>query len=139
MIINTKPALAVVAALALAGGGVWLALRMEGEPPAITFAQELHAIGKSATFAFAVEDRKSGLRQVRAWVRQGEKTVPLFSEDFPSRGTHRREASVKLDPKALGLADGAATLVVAAQDHSLKGFKGNNVFREVAVTVDTQP
>jgi murein DD-endopeptidase MepM/ murein hydrolase activator NlpD len=139
MIINTKPALAIVAVLALIGGGVWLAFRMEGEPPAITFPQELHAIGKSANWSFAVEDRKSGLRQLRAWVRQGEKTIPLLSEDFPSRGTHRREATIKLDPKALGLSDGAATLVVAAQDHSLKGFKGNSVFREMAVTVDTQP
>jgi len=139
MIVNVKPALAVVAAFALLGGGVWLALRMEGEPPAVTFAQEPRVLGKATTWSFAAEDRKSGLRQLRAWIRQGERTVPLLSEDFPSRGTHRREASLALDPKALGLADGAATLIVAAQDHSLKGFKGNSAFREVPVVVDTQP
>src|SRR5512139_3298131 len=104
MIINAKLALAVAAVLALLGGGVWLGFRMEGEPPTISFAQELHAIGKSATWAFAVEDRKSGLRQLRAWVRQGERTVALLSEDYVDRGTHRREASIALDPKALGLA-----------------------------------
>jgi murein DD-endopeptidase MepM/ murein hydrolase activator NlpD len=139
MIVNPKPALAVVAAAALIAGAIWLALRMEGEPPAITFPQELHVVGKSATWAFAVEDRKSGQRQLRAWVRQGDRTIPLLSEDFPGRGTRRREANVVIDAKALGLKDGAATVVVAAQDHSLKGFKGNSAFREVAVTVDTQP
>ena len=46
--------------------------------------------------------------------------------------------NLTLDPKALGLADGAATLIVAAQDHSLKNFKGNSVFRELPVTIDTE-
>ena len=139
MILNTKPVLAVVGALALAGVGIWLALRMEGELPAITFAEEPRVVGKSASWSFAAEDRKSGLRQLRAWVRQGERKLPLLSEDFPGRGTHRREATLAVDPKALGLTDGAATLVVAAQDHSLKRFKGNSSFREFPLVVDTQP
>ena len=137
MAIGWKAALGIAAGVALAGGGVWLALRMEGELPTITTAQEPRFVGKSATWAFAAEDRKSGLRQLRAWARQGERSVPLLSEDYPGRGTHRREVSLALDPKALGLADGAATLIIAAQDHSLKGFKGNSVFREIPVTIDT--
>jgi len=135
---NVKTILAGTAVVAVLGGGAWLALRMEGEPPAITFAKEIRALGKSTAVSFVAEDRKSGLRQVRAWVKQGEKTAPLFSEDFPSRGTNRREVNLTLDPKALGLADGPATLVVAAQDHSLKNFKGNTVFREVPVAIDTE-
>ena len=71
-------------------------------------------------------------------MRQGEKSTPLFSEDYPGRGTSRREVNLTLEPKALGLADGAATLIVAAQDHSLKNFKGNSVFREIPVTIDTE-
>jgi hypothetical protein len=139
MRISWKTALTGAAGLAVLGAGVWLALRMEGEPPAITFTKPVVAIGRSTPWAFVAEDRKSGLRELRAWVRQGEKTTPLFSEDFPSRGTHRREVSLTLDPKALGLADGAATLIVAAKDHSLKNFKGNSVFRETPVTIDTEP
>ena len=138
MNINWKTVLAGTAAVAVLGAGTWLAIRMEGEPPAITFPKEVHALGKSTTVAFVAEDRKSGLRQLRAWVRQGEKSTPLFSEDYPSRGTNRREVSLTIDPKALGLADGPATLIVAALDHSLKNFKGNSVFSEVPVTIDTE-
>jgi murein DD-endopeptidase MepM/ murein hydrolase activator NlpD len=134
-----KTALAAIAAAAVVGGGLWLALRMEGEIPAIDFPKDLRAVGRSTPWGFAAEDRKSGLRQVRAWVRQGEKTTPLFTEDYPARGTRRREVNLTLDPKTLGLKDGAATLVVAAQDHSLKGFKGNSAFRELPVTIDTEP
>jgi len=139
MYINWKTALAATAGIAVLGAGTWLALRMEGELPTITLLHEVTAFGKSTPWGFVAEDKKSGLRQLRAWVRQGEKTTPLFSEDFPGRGTHRREVNLTLDPKALGLADGAATLVVAAQDHSLKNFKGNSFFREVPVTIDTEP
>jgi murein DD-endopeptidase MepM/ murein hydrolase activator NlpD len=136
--ISWKTAVAGTLSVAAIGAGVWLALRMEGEIPAIAFPKEVRAVGRSTPWGFVAEDRKSGLRQVRAWVRQGEKTVPLFSEDVPGRGMNRREVSLTLDPKALGLADGAATLVVAAQDHSLKGFKGNSVFRELPVVIDTE-
>jgi murein DD-endopeptidase MepM/ murein hydrolase activator NlpD len=136
--ITGKSALAGAVSLAAIGAGVWLALRMEGEIPAIAFPKEVRAVGRSTPWGFVAEDRKSGLRQVRAWVRQGEKSVPLFSEDYPRRGTSRREVSLTLDPKALGLADGAATLIVAAQDHSLKGFKGNSVFHETPITIDTE-
>ena len=111
MYINWKTVLAGTAAVAVLGAGAWLALRMDGEPPAITFPKEVRALGKSTAWGFVAEDRKSGLRQVRAWVKQGEKTTPLFSEDYPGRGTNRREVSLTLDPKALGLADGTATLM----------------------------
>jgi hypothetical protein len=139
MAIQRNTAVAAIGAALVIGGGAWLALRMEREVPLISFPQELRGIGRTATWEFVAEDRRSGLRQVRAWVRQGEKTTPLLAEDFPSRGTHRRAVKLALDVKALGLAEGPATLVAAAQDHSLWAFKGNSVFREVAVTVDTQP
>jgi murein DD-endopeptidase MepM/ murein hydrolase activator NlpD len=139
MSISWKTAVAAAAGIVVVGAGVWLALRMEGEPPVITFAKPLAAVGKSTPWAFTAFDAKSGLRQLRAWARQGEKNVPLFSEDFPGRGTRRREVALTLDPKALGLADGPATLIVAAQDHSLKGFtKGNSVFVETPVVIDTE-
>jgi murein DD-endopeptidase MepM/ murein hydrolase activator NlpD len=138
MSLSWKTALAGTAAVAALGAGAWLALRMEGEVPVVSFPKEVRAFGRSTAWGFVAEDGKSGLRQLRAWVRQGEKTTPLFSEDIPGRGTNRREVNLTLDPKALGLADGSATLVVAAQDHSLKNFKGNSVFAEVPVAIDTE-
>ncbi len=138
MTISWKTALAAAAGIAALGAGLWLAVRMESEPPTITPAQQVRAVGRATPWGFDAEDRKSGLRQLRAWVRQGEKSVPLFSEDYPVRGTRRREVRLTIDPKTLGLADGAATLIVAAQDHSLKNFKGNSLFLEVPVTIDTE-
>lgn len=138
MKITLKTALAGIFAVTALGAGAWLALRMESEPPAISFPKEVLALGRSTAWEFVASDEKSGLRQVRAWVRQGEKSTPLFSEDYPGRGTNRREVNLMLEPKSLGLADGAATLIVAAQDHSLKNFKGNSVFREVPVAIDTE-
>ncbi len=136
--ISLKTAGAALVGVVVLGGGAWLALRMEGEKPAVSFPREVRTLGKTTAWAFAAADAKSGLREVRAWVRQGEKNTPLFTEDYPARGTHRREVALTLEPKALGLADGAATLIVAAKDHSLKGFKGNSVFVEVPVAIDTE-
>ncbi|MHB8835314.1 MAG: M23 family metallopeptidase [Candidatus Methylomirabilia bacterium] len=138
MRITWKTALAGTLSVAALGVGAWLVLRMEGEPPEITLPKEISALGRSTAWGFVAQDGKSGLRQVRVWVRQGEKSTTLFSEDYPGRGTNRREVNLTLDPKALGLADGAATLIVAAQDHSLKNFKGNSVFREIPVTIDSE-
>ena len=87
---SLKTALAGGAAVAMIGGGLWLAFRMEGEVPEITVTKEVRAVGRSTPWSFIAEDKKSGLRQVRAWVRQGEKSTPLFSEDIPARGTVRR-------------------------------------------------
>lgn len=139
MRISWKSALAVVLVIALAGAGVWLTIRMEGEAPTITLVKDIKAVGRSTPLGFDAEDRKSGLRQLRAWVRQGDKTVQLFTEDFPDRRTRRREVRLTLEPKSLGLADGAATVVIAALDQSLRHFKGNSTFREIPITIDTEP
>ena len=86
MTINWKTALAGPRLSPSSEPATWLALRMEGELPAITFPKEVRAFGRSTAWGFVAADQKSGLRQVRAWVRQGEKSTPLFSEDFPAAG-----------------------------------------------------
>jgi hypothetical protein len=139
MRLNLRAVIIGVAVLGIGGAGAWLAWRMEGEPPTITFPAEPKGIGKTATLSFVAEDRKSGLRQLRAWVSQGGKKTQVFAEDFPARGTHRREVQVALDVKALGLAEGPAAIVVAALDHSLRNFSGNVTSRELPVVVDTVP
>lgn len=138
MKISVKTVLAALAGVVALGAAAWLAVRMEGQPPTIAFPKEVQALGRSTAWGFVAADGRSGLRQVRAWVKQGEKSTPLFSEDYADRGTKRRDVALTLEPKALGLADGAATLIVAAMDHSLKNFKGNSVFVELPVTIDTE-
>jgi murein DD-endopeptidase MepM/ murein hydrolase activator NlpD len=129
----------------LATAGWFLVVRMEREKPALAFDDELQFIGKATEWSFTASDRKTGLRQVRVWVRQGPEVKTVLAEDFPSagwgssEGVHRHEGSLTFDPKALGLSDGAATVIVAAQDNSLWKFKGNSTFREFPVIVDTIP
>jgi hypothetical protein len=118
---------------------------MEREKPALAFEEELQFIGKATEWSFTASDEKTGLRQVRVWVRQGPEVKVVLAEDFPSAGwgssgeVHRHEGNLTFDPKALALSDGAATVIVAAQDNSLWKFKGNSTFQEFPVIVDTIP
>jgi murein DD-endopeptidase MepM/ murein hydrolase activator NlpD len=131
--------------LAVAAGIWFVVVRMEREAPSLSFEGELRYIGRETEWSFVAEDQKSGLRQVRVWVRQGSKVQEAFAEDFPSAGwrakdgVKRREVSLSLSSETLGLSNGAATVIVAAQDNSLWSFKGNSTFRELPILVDTTP
>jgi hypothetical protein len=131
--------------LAVAAGIWFVVVRMEREAPSLSFEDELRYVGRETELAFVAEDRKSGLRQVRVWVRQGPKVQEAFAEDFPSAGwrakagVKRREVFLSLSSEALELSNGAATVIVAAQDNSLWGLKGNSTFRELPIVVDTTP
>jgi hypothetical protein len=130
----------------LLGGAIWFFLtRMEREKPAITFGEELQYIGKKTEWSFTATDRKSGLRQLKVWVRQGSTDAEAFTQDFPAvdwrarGGIQERTVTLTLDPAALQVADGTATVIVAAQDNSLWGLKGNSTFLNIPVVVDTKP
>ena len=54
--------------------------------------------------------------------------------------SRRQTIEVAIDPKALGLADGEATLAVTARDWSWRdGLDGNTGVLEVPITIDTSP
>lgn len=132
--------------VALLGGGTWFFLtRMEREKPEIGFAEELKFIGKKTEWSFTATDRKSGLRQLKVWVRQGSTDVEAYSKDFPAvdwqarGGIASQEVTLPLDPSVLKISDGGATVIVAAQDNSLWGLKGNSRFLKIPVIVDTKP
>ena len=59
--------------LAVAAGIWFVVVRMEREAPSLSFEGELRYVGRETELAFVAEDQKSGLRQVRVWVRQGPK------------------------------------------------------------------
>jgi murein DD-endopeptidase MepM/ murein hydrolase activator NlpD len=143
---NWKKMFVLLTLIFFVGAGVWfLIVRMEREAPALSFDEDLKFIGKSTDWTFTAEDRKSGLRQIRVWVRQGPKMQVAFAEDLPSSdwrargGERRKDVTVTFDPRSLGLAEGAATVIVAAQDNSLWRFKGNSTFREFPVVIDMLP
>lgn len=133
--------------LALGIGGVaWF--RAEGEAPLIDAPQALvvGVPGREVTLEFT--DEGAGLRSIRAALRHAEGENVLVDErlagNLASGGgpdTAARHVELKIDPVALGLADGEAQLVVAATDWSWRGgFGGNTTELAIPVKIDrTRP
>lgn len=132
--------------LALAAGAGALAfVRAEGTPPTLE-APEAFAVGADGrALTVAIADEGSGLQAFTATLRHAQGETVLVDETFPgsvwSGGTSepRREMQVELVPKALGLGDGDAFLVLSVRDWSWRGgFSGNETRIEVPVAVDTR-
>ncbi len=117
----------------------------EGDKPMIEGKALPSHIGKKTPVSFSVSDDKSGLRDLRIVVVQGDKEKEVFSKSFPRKGNgpvagpNREEIVINLDPKTLGLQDGEAVIAVQARDFSLRGLlKGNLSELLHTVIVDTK-
>jgi murein DD-endopeptidase MepM/ murein hydrolase activator NlpD len=142
----------------LAAGGVLLALvvialiwfaavRLEGEPPAVTMdgAAPRH-IGKSTEIALTLSDPGSGLRRMSAHLTKDSKEFVLAQKEYGAGGFFGLEPArsdtlrIKIDPAALGLTDGKAVLRVRAGDQSWRNWwHGNSVESLQDVFIDTKP
>jgi murein DD-endopeptidase MepM/ murein hydrolase activator NlpD len=126
---------------------IWiLAVKMEGEKPAVLMASDPVAIGESYRFSLTVSDAKSGLKKV--WVgllKDGKESVLMEKNFSPGRfykrtRAHEESFDIQIEPKKLGISDGEALLRVAVWDFSWKGWlRGNNVYLEKEVLIDTRP
>jgi len=135
----------VVIALAAAGLAV---LRCEGAPPSVR-APERIALGRAArSVAVEVEDPGSGVREVAAVLVHPGGEAPLASREFPFRwrlpfvGAQPpvERVEIAIDPQALGLKEGAATLRISARDHSWRNWLAGNQTRvEVPIALDFHP
>jgi len=138
--------------LALVGSAVlialiWtLAVKMEGEKPAVLMESGPLAIGDSHRFSITVSDAKSGLKKV--WVgllKDGKESVLIEKEFSPGSlfkrsRVHKESIDIQIEPKKMGIADGEALLRVAVWDFSWKSwFRGNTVYLEKEVLIDTRP
>jgi murein DD-endopeptidase MepM/ murein hydrolase activator NlpD len=120
--------------------------RCEGEGPAVSAPADL-ALGRTArTVSLTVADPRSGLREVAVAVRQGEKVRDLPGTTYegslatggPARGP--LPLDVALDPRALELREGEASLEIAARDWSWRSWlSGNRTVVTVPVRVDLTP
>ena len=129
-------------------GGVWLAvLRLEGQGPAVSMdAPSPVYLGKSAEFTVSVADPKSGLRHLEIVLTKEGKRVVLADIPYPTAGLLGMEKvredrrQVKIDPAALGFADGKAVMTIRARDYSWRNWwHGNLTELETEVVVDTRP
>ena len=127
--------------------GVLASQRFEGTPPRLVTGEELVLGPVGATLVINVEDPDSGPRSlhVRLLDQAGSRT--LAQRDYPGGlltgsefGDRRQRFELDLDPKALRVPDGRATLVVSARDWSWRdGFSGNRTELSIPVVIDTRP
>jgi murein DD-endopeptidase MepM/ murein hydrolase activator NlpD len=91
----------------------------ELEKPAIQIDQDITAIGRSKTFNITFTDRKSGLRNSSVTIAQDNQTQVLSSLKYADAITKENNISVTIDPSAMKLHEGPATINISAMDNSL--------------------
>jgi hypothetical protein len=125
---------------ALAGVGLavivgWLILaNLDWHDPWITLKPDLAAPGSHAAFWLEAGDVDSGLRNVKVTVIQKKMEVEVLSKNLDPPGgiwstagdaVKKVDFPLALDPQALGMQQGKATIVVTVRDLSWRnGFKG---------------
>jgi murein DD-endopeptidase MepM/ murein hydrolase activator NlpD len=126
---------------------VWvLVVRLEGEKPAAQIQLASPYLGLSQELTVSFTDSKSGLRDVRIDIAKDGKDYVLVKKNFPGSGfigggeVAKESFTVLVEPKALGISEGKATLRIVAKDYSWRGrFSGNQTLIEKPVTIDTKP
>jgi len=135
----------LLVAVVILGGGVFAVLRLfEWGQPTISLEGEVALLGQKTKVTAVISDHKSGLKEVRAVVRQGKKEVvvaerQLGRASFLSRGLPTLKETLEIDSKALGLVDGAAELLIVASDFSWWNWlRGNQALGVYPVVFDTK-
>jgi murein DD-endopeptidase MepM/ murein hydrolase activator NlpD len=136
----------LVVALAVAvGAGVALWLRAEGQAPVVRGPQELFVGRSPKAVVLELADTGSGLRAVRVSVAHAGGEAVLDERAFPGDlvwggGPAAERLELTLDPKALWLGEGSATLRIAARDWSWRDLlRGNPTALEIPLVVDLAP
>jgi murein DD-endopeptidase MepM/ murein hydrolase activator NlpD len=132
-----------VAAL-LVGAGAFIWVRAEGSAPTVEGPAELSVGSDKRTVALDIVDLGSGLREIRVSVQQADSDSIAFERVFPGSWTTGGTApplpervEVEIDPQALGLVHGEATLTVTARDWSWRNsFRGNETQWQTPIGID---
>ncbi|MFO7598130.1 MAG: M23 family metallopeptidase [Desulfocurvibacter africanus] len=115
----------VIAALALAVGGFFLF--HDKMPPEVIVSPDHGPVGAATTFTLKMTDPGSGLKSAEAVIRQNQKSIVLFSEQFAGApGNIEKQFSI---PEK-GMQDGPFTLEITVRDASFSnlGKGGMSIF-----------
>ncbi len=118
--------------LILLGIGSVLAIKLEGEPPAVAMDLDGDAFGTEGHFILSARDPGSGLRRVRVDLTADDKSVVLLEKSFPAKNfirggsVKRLTQTIKFDLKSAGMPDGEATIRITAVDHAWRDWLGGN-------------
>ncbi len=120
----------------------WGVGRLDREAPVVQGPDHLGLLGQKTTVAIKAGDASSGLKELKVTlVQEGQEKV-LLTRSFPPGGEAGTEveAAVTVEPKALGLKEGRATLSAAVRDRSWRrGFQGRTATWTREVTIDLVP
>ena len=116
-----------LAGLALGGLALlaWLLLgSIDWEDPWLTVSEQVTVVGPKSALNLKAGDRDSGLKDLRVTLSQAGQERLVLNRTFPpgGEGGSTVELPVALDPQALGLKDGKATLTLNAKDRSWRSF-----------------
>jgi hypothetical protein len=131
-------------AAATLAAAVWLGGNLERTPPSVSVPGGAGKVGKRTPYPIRVEDQGAGLRALKVVLLQGDRRKELHASAYPPRGFFGRgprgeDVSLVLEPGALGLVQGEATLRVEARDYAVWGLAGNGTVLERTLMVDTLP
>jgi murein DD-endopeptidase MepM/ murein hydrolase activator NlpD len=126
--------------------GVSAVLFFEGEKPQVVLKDNPDFIGSSYEIRFTVTDAKSGLRSVKALIRQDKKEKELFFNTYPRSGytgkigPAEESRSILFEARKSGFSDGPAEIEIEAHDYSFRGFfTGNTTLLKKSITIKTIP
>ena len=141
-----RAVLALAVAVVVAGLAVLGWQRLEGTPPRVVAPESL-VLGKAPrTLELELFDEQSGLRSASVRWLDPSGSKALADHAWPgsllgggSPESHAAKLEIQLDPAALQVPDGAATLVVDARDWSWRDVLGGNRSElSIPVSVDTR-
>jgi murein DD-endopeptidase MepM/ murein hydrolase activator NlpD len=148
--IRWAPILVTLFLLLLVAGIFLTWKRWERQPPVVRFNEEFKALNRNPTVSIVVQDQGSGLKSVRAILKQKDQSVPLVEESYAGPGLteFRKKGDTGLKTFDLGqliaikhkIQEGPATLEITATDHSFSHFlRGNRTELEHKFTFDIYP
>jgi murein DD-endopeptidase MepM/ murein hydrolase activator NlpD len=123
--------------LILAAGVFLISTRWEGRAPSLSLEPNLSLLGRTNTFQITASDEGTGLKSLRAEIRQGKRTVELLHESYPEV-RRRVSKTLHIDPRALHLQEGPGLLRLEARDRSWRG-EGNIASLERPIRIDITP
>ncbi|MCP4036782.1 MAG: M23 family metallopeptidase [bacterium] len=143
--LNWKGWSAIILAVVAVAVAVLSIPRLESDPPRIAGPETLALGAGGAEFELAVDDLGTGLRSIQMRIVSVGGGQVVFDETYPGdllnggAQASARSTKIMLDPRALDLADGPATLIATARDWSWRdAFAGNRSEVSVTLNVDTK-
>ncbi|MBT8333370.1 MAG: peptidoglycan DD-metalloendopeptidase family protein [Deltaproteobacteria bacterium] len=126
--------------------GTGVILFFEGEAPTLSLNLASNYIGAESTIVLSAQDRKSGLKDLKLTITQGNKNLELFAGTYPRSGyigvigAPEETKEITFNPKKAGLSNGPAVISLHGSDYSARRFlKRNQTTISQNIIIDTTP